>query len=78
MDKATKPTSAHGLTGFILDTFDGRRVFRVYTADRQAFQDYLIRHGDLEVTIVDTDAFLYHDPDRQTLDYSPQTRGIDP
>jgi hypothetical protein len=33
-----KATSAEGLTGFILDTFDSVRVFRVYEKDSGGLQ----------------------------------------
>ena len=73
-----KATSATGVTGFILDTFDGVRVFRVYKKDSMAYTDYELRHGDLEVKIVDADAVLYElDNGKNLLDYSPETLGID-
>jgi hypothetical protein len=71
-----KIKNAVGTTGFILDTLDGY-VFRVYHEDH-SFTDYDLRHGDLEVTIVDEDAFFYpNDKDGGTLDYSPATQGLD-
>jgi hypothetical protein len=73
-----KATSAEGLTGFILDTFDGVRVFRVYKKDSTAYTDYELRHCDLEVKIVDADAVLYElDNGKNLLDYSPETLGIE-
>jgi hypothetical protein len=72
-----KATSAQGLTGFILDTFNGVRVFRVYKKDSMAYTDYELRHGDLEVKIVDADAVLYElDNGTNLLDYSPETLGL--
>lgn len=71
-----KATSATGVTGFVLDTIDGY-VFRVYHDDG-GFEDYDLRHGDLEVTIQDTDAVFYQlDNGRRLLDYSPPTLGIE-
>jgi hypothetical protein len=70
--------NAAGTRGFVLDTLDGP-VFRVYNKDH-SFTDYKLHHGDLEVVIVDEDAFFYPDSkgrDGGTLDYSPGTRGID-
>ena len=73
-----KATSAQGLTGFILDTFDGVRVFRVYEKDSTAYKDYELRHGDLAVKIEDADAVLYElDNGKNLLDYSPETLGIE-
>jgi hypothetical protein len=68
--------NAVGTRGFILDTIGGY-VFRVYH-DKGGFTDYDLRHGDLEVTIVDEDAYFYpNDKEGGTLDYSPQTQGLD-
>jgi hypothetical protein len=68
--------NAVGTQGFVLDTLDGP-VFRVYHKDN-SFTDYDLRHGDLEVIIVDEDAFFYpNDKDGGTLDYSPATQGLD-
>jgi hypothetical protein len=70
--------NAVGARGFVLDTLDGP-VFRVYHKDN-SFTDYDLRHSDLEVIIVDEDAFFYPDStgkDGGTLDYSPATQGLD-
>jgi len=68
--------NAVGTRGFVLDTLSGP-VFRVYHKDH-SFTDYTLRHGDLEVVIVDEDAFFYpNDKGGGTLDYSPGTRGLD-
>ncbi len=71
-------TNAVGTRGFVLDTLAGP-VFRVHNKDH-SFTDYDLRHGDLEVVIVDEDAFFYPDStgkDDGTLDYSPETQGLD-
>ena len=71
-----KIKQATGTTGFILDTLDGY-VFRVYHKDN-SFTDYNLRSGDLEVTIVDEDAFFYpNERGGGTLDYGPETLGLD-
>jgi hypothetical protein len=71
-----KIKQATGTTGFILDTLDGY-VFRVYH-EAGGFTDYNLRSGDLEVTIVDEDAFFYpNERGGGTLDYGPETLGLD-
>jgi hypothetical protein len=71
-----KIKQATGTTGFILDTLDGY-VFRVYHKDN-SFTDYNLLSGDLEVTIVDEDAFFYpNERGGGTLDYGPETLGLD-
>jgi len=67
-----KTKSANGLTGMLIHTWHGMK-FRVYT-NNHMFTDYDIRHCDLEVTITDTDAYIY---DNKYLDHSPQTLGIE-
>lgn len=63
-------------TGFILDTLDGY-VFRVYH-ESGSFTDYKLLSNDLEVKIVDEDAFFYlNDKGDGTLDYGPDTLGLD-
>jgi hypothetical protein len=69
------PQQATGTTGFILDTIDGY-VFRVYHKAGD-FTDYKLLSSDLEVKIVDEDAFFYpNDKGEGTLDYGPDTLGI--
>lgn len=70
-----KPISADGVSGMLLDTFDGRYVFRVHRPD-QTFVDYDLRHCDLSITIHDKDAFLYRENGVDKLDHSPETLGI--
>jgi hypothetical protein len=68
--------NAVGTRGFVLDTLDGP-VFRVYHEDN-SFTDYDLHHGDLEVIIVDEDAYFYpNNKGGGTLDYSPATQGLD-
>jgi hypothetical protein len=67
-----KPVSANGFTGFLLNTFDGGFVFRVY--DDEGYNDYKIKHSDLYIKIIDADAFFY---DAEILDHSPETLGLD-
>jgi len=67
MDKPAK-----GTRGFLIRTFNGYNVFRVYEKDG-SFKDYNIYHDDLEITIEDDFATLYGD--KETLDYSPEVLG---
>ena len=67
-----KPVSANGFTGYLLNTFDGGFVFRVYHAE--GYNDFKINHSDLRIKIVDEDAFFY---DAEILDHSPETLGLD-
>lgn len=67
-----KTKSANGLTGMLIQTLDSMK-FRVYNNERM-FTDYDIRHYDLQVTIVDPDAYIY---DNKYIDHSPQTLGIE-
>ena len=86
MEKKYK--NAKGLKGILMGTSDAR-YFRVRTGpDRAAiadhrigldFKDYRLDHYDLEVLIIDQDAYLYdgEDDDQHILNYSPQTLGWD-
>ena len=67
-----KTKSANGLTGMLIQTWDSMK-FRVYNNENM-FTDYDILHCDLEVTIKDTDAYIY---DNKYIDHSPQTLGIE-
>jgi hypothetical protein len=68
--------NAVGTRGFVLDTIAGP-VFRVYHEDH-SFTDYNLIHGDLEVVIVDEGAYFYpNDKGGGTLDYDPETLGLD-
>ena len=68
--------SADGVEGCLIPGVDGELYFRVYDADHN-FQDYLITHSDLTVTITDPDAFFYDDELSARLDHSPATLGVE-
>ena len=70
-----KPISADGVKGVLIRTIDGTYKFRVYDADHN-FDDYDLTHSDLSVTITDPDAFFYRGDNRDRLDHSPATLGI--
>ena len=69
-----KVTSADGVKGHIIVSFDGRYFFRVYDADHN-FVDYSFLHSDLTVTITDPDAYFYSGGGIHRLDHSPKTLG---
>lgn len=68
--------SANGVTGHLLDNFDGTYCFRVY-GENHTFVDYALRHCDLVVTIADMDAAFYSSDKQNILDHSPATLGIE-
>jgi len=69
-----KVTSANGVTGCLIYTGEDYK-FRVYDADHN-FKDYDIRHCDLSLTIVDSDAEFYeYDDGTLILDHSRETLG---
>ena len=67
--------SANGVEGVLIRCFDGRYLFRVYTANYY-FTDYDLLHSDLSITITDKDATFYSDDKGERLDHSPETLGI--
>jgi hypothetical protein len=71
----TKPISADGVRGHLLNLFNGEYVFRVYDADHN-FVDYDVHHSDLCVTITDPDAYFYRRDDQDILDHAPATLGL--
>ena len=77
----TTAKSADGVEGCLIPGVDGELYFRVYDADHN-FQDYLITHSDLTVTITDPDAFFYDESSynegyRARLDHAPATLGLE-
>lgn len=59
-----------GVKGVLMGTADGL-VFRTFDAHGN-LKDYEIFHCDLEITIEDSDCYLYED---KYLDYSKETLG---
>lgn len=80
-----KTVSATGLSGMLMYSGNGTYFFRV-NAEDGSYKDYDIFHWDMEITITDTDAFIY--PSTRNgmdgfIDYSPttlspETVGLDP
>ena len=64
--------SAYKVRGCLIKVL-GEVMFRVYDSkDKTKFTDYEIFHNDVEVQIIDLDAFLY---DSSVIDYSTTTLG---
>ncbi len=70
-----KIRQAKGVTGHLLDEFNGNYSFRVYGPDH-SFVDYKVMHSDMVVTIEDDDTAFYTDElGVTTLDHAPETLG---
>ena len=67
--------SADGEVGYLIWCGGDRYVFRIYDQDHN-FKDYDIRHSDMRIKIIDTDAFLYEKNGFLEVDHSPATLGI--
>ena len=71
-----KIESADGQEGYLIWCGGDRYVFRIYTSAPDEFTDYDLRHTDMRVRIVDSDAFFYSDDNGDSIDHSPDTLGI--
>ena len=71
----TKIESADGKEGYLIWCGGDRYVFRVYTQAPDEFVDYDLRHTDMRIKIVDSDAFFYSDERGDYVDHSPATLG---
>jgi hypothetical protein len=70
-----KVESADGREGYLIWCGGDRYVFRIYNEVHE-FVDYDLRHCDMRVKIVDSDAFFYTDEQGSCIDHSPDTLGI--
>jgi hypothetical protein len=68
--------SADGQEGYLIWCGGDRYVFRIYKDAPHEFTDYDLRHTDMRVRIVDSDAFFYSDDEGDCIDHSPETLGI--
>ena len=68
---------AKGTKGYLQSTGDGTFYFRVYEESVDKFTDYKLWHCELEVEILDNDAFFYQleGGKSKVLDHSPETLG---
>ncbi len=71
-----KPEKIQSLKGFLCKSFDNKFFFRTYNKDG-TFNDYEICHSDLEIQIMDSDAYIYYRNGNLCIDYSPKTLGIE-
>ena len=71
-----KIESADGREGYLIWCGGDRYVFRIYTDAPNEFVDYDLRHSDMKVKIIDSDAFFYSDERGACVDHSPATLGI--
>jgi hypothetical protein len=71
-----KIESADGREGLLIWCGGDRYVFRIYSDAPHEFVDYDLRHSDMRVKIVDSDAFFYTDEQGARVDHSPDTLGI--
>jgi hypothetical protein len=67
---------ANGVTGILCRSFDAKYFFRVKAGDG-TFQDYDLRHDDLEVTISPNElASFYTIGDLKVLDHASEVLGL--
>ena len=71
-----KIESADSQEGYLIWCGGDRYVFRIYTQTPNKFVDYDLRHSDMKVKIMDSDAFFYTDETGTCIDHSPDTLGI--
>ncbi len=64
------------LKGILCKSTDNSFFLRVYNDDK-TFTDYNIYHSDMEIQILDSDAYIYEEEGEFYIDHSPQTLGID-
>ena len=68
--------SADGREGYLIWCGGDRYVFRIYTDTPHEFTDYDLRHSDMRIRIIESDAFFYTDEKSACIDHSPETLGI--
>ena len=73
-----KIESADGQEGYLIWCGGDRYVFRIYSNAPEEFVDYDIRHTDMRIRIMDSDAFFYSSEQGDSIDHSPETLGIKP
>ena len=71
-----KPQKVKKLRGFLCKSINDRFFFRTYSEDG-TYTDYKICHSDLEIQILDSDAYIYKKKGNFCIDHSPKTLGIE-
>ena len=71
-----KPKKIQDLKGFLCKSFEDKFFFRTYNEDG-TYTDYKICHSDLEIQILDPDAYVYYKDGNHCIDYSPKTLGTE-
>jgi hypothetical protein len=69
-----KPKRIQNLKGFLCKSLEDKFFFRTYNEDG-TYIDYEICHSDLEIQILDPDAYAYDKDGNYYIDYSPKTLG---
>ena len=71
----TKIESADGREGYLIWCGGDRYVFRIYDLYHN-FVDYDLRHSDMRIKIIESDAFFYTDEKGACIDHALATLGI--
>lgn len=71
-----KIESADGREGYLIWCGGDRYVFRIYHDAPHEFTDYDLRHSDMRIKIIDSDAHFYTDGEYACVDHAPETLGI--
>jgi hypothetical protein len=72
-----KIESADGREGYLIWCGGDRYVFRIYN-EVHDFVDYDLRHCDMKIKIIESDAYFYTDEKGSCIDHAPATLGIKP
>ena len=70
-----KIESADGREGYLIWCGGDRYVFRIYN-EVHDFVDYDLRHCDMKIKIIESDAYVYTDEKGACMDQAPETLGI--
>ena len=71
-----KPKKIQNLKGFLCKSFEDKFFFRTHKQDG-SYIDFEICHSDLEIQILDNDAYFYTRNGNNCIDYSPKTLGTE-
>jgi hypothetical protein len=71
-----KPKKIKKMQGMLCRSIDGRVFLRTRMPDGGQ-QDYEIAHSDMNIQIMDDDAYVYCRKGNLVIDYGPATLGLD-